>query len=403
MELSDLPIDLLLRILPIEDHLLDLPNKIIIPWLNLLPQRRSFRMLGNSGVCCETYPPSFITWDGYYSYKYGKDSKTIKESVAKVTKKFENNIYVKDGTSVDAKYYKKFIIFDFAAVIDLCLKRKCPWSCFQVWTGNEDERVNLWTHYFAVDGDSNDEVGKSCHVGLHASAKMTAELNQKLKNSESDISWKIDIYPSLFKNVDKVELAMSFDDFMEMKQNITNTKDHLAPRDLRIRFRSVGVKVKKKDHPADFLIEWVTDLFGLDKVQNFTLHYFIPQSTCKNLKRLLRQMPKLLQLDLSFGKLDFEKVVWMLPFKTVDCHIQVRVDEDYFESKKFTNASGLWNVDVQDTSVIVGCVRKPIADNTVVYKLSLAKSIRVWLNYRRWKRKQRKLERLNRKCDENIE
>ncbi|KAI5957551.1 hypothetical protein KGF57_003245 [Candida theae] len=50
MQLSDLPIEPFIRILPIEDHLLDLPIEIIVPWLNLLPAAESFRIIGDSGI-----------------------------------------------------------------------------------------------------------------------------------------------------------------------------------------------------------------------------------------------------------------------------------------------------------------------------------------------------------------
>lgn len=50
MDLSDLPVELLVKVLPIEKNLLHFPKETIIPWLNLLPQVKLFRILGNSGV-----------------------------------------------------------------------------------------------------------------------------------------------------------------------------------------------------------------------------------------------------------------------------------------------------------------------------------------------------------------
>jgi len=70
-----------------------------------------------------------------------------------------------------------------------------------------------------------------------------------------------------------------------------------------------------------FPIKWVTDIFEVSQVQVFALHYFRPNTTIGNLDLLLFKLFNVIKFDLSFEKLDFEKVARLLPTNNINYHL----------------------------------------------------------------------------------
>lgn len=119
MQLSDLPIELLVRVLPIEGYLLYLPNETIIPWLNLLSQVELFRILGDSGcsmALTKKHPKVYTTILGKRCTKCGICFEEVDAALRKVFEKFAYKIFITTEQSIEAKYYKKYIVFDFETV-----------------------------------------------------------------------------------------------------------------------------------------------------------------------------------------------------------------------------------------------------------------------------------------------
>lgn len=155
MQLSDLPTELLVRVLPIEDYLLDLPNEIIIPWLNLLPQVELFRILGDSGCGCKLtnkHDIAHTTLSGKICTKYGDCFETTDAGLRKVFDKFDCKMFIKTGQSIEAKYYKKYVIFDFEAIRHLICEYYHLLGCLRIWTDCDRQFVDLWTPYFVWNG-----------------------------------------------------------------------------------------------------------------------------------------------------------------------------------------------------------------------------------------------------------
>ncbi|CAD1811079.1 hypothetical protein K4G60_g1442 [Candida parapsilosis] len=119
MNLSDLPIEVFARVLPLEDHLLDLPGKTIIAWLNILPSMKSYQLLGGSGygfALTKGYWPLPFTASDRTLDKYGQDFRSANVCVQELNPKFENRVYIKAGPYAEPKYHKKYIIFDIETV-----------------------------------------------------------------------------------------------------------------------------------------------------------------------------------------------------------------------------------------------------------------------------------------------
>ncbi|CCG25001.1 hypothetical protein CORT_0G03240 [Candida orthopsilosis Co 90-125] len=130
MPLSDLPIDILARVLPIEKHLVDLPHRILLPWLNLMPQKRCFRILAESGI-------------GAFK-RHGKNRDRLRiVSIPETSKgidignfthiltywdqlsaKFFCKIFINfgDEQNLSIKYHREYIIFNYTMVKDLVIK-----------------------------------------------------------------------------------------------------------------------------------------------------------------------------------------------------------------------------------------------------------------------------------------
>ena len=397
MQLSDLPTELLVRVLPIEDCLLDLPNEIIIPWLNLLPQVELFRILGDSGCGCKLtnkHDIAHTTLSGKICTKYGDCFETADACFKKVFDKFNHRIFIKTGQSIEAKYYKKYVIFDFETVRHLVCEYYKLLCCLQLWTGCDRQFIVLWSYYFVWDlSDGGKKVSVLHPSRFHVSNELIKFSNSWFNDNELLSHWIIATYQRGFLSLKNLELVMSVDEFIEMRNNVSYMGSFLQPREVRIYLslvqNSVGEAVST-ECPTDFPIEWVTDLFVVKKVQIFTLHYFDSNTTFDGLGALILKMPRLLELDLSFGKLDFEKIAKLLPFKNNDCHIQVKVDKSFFEAYLFKCIYSIWRIDVQDTYVEVGYVKRALSCGSTVEPLTLARCVSLWLEYRRWKRRQRK-------------
>lgn len=397
MNLSDLPIEILTRVLPIEDYLIDLPTEIIVPWLNLLPQVKLYRIIGDSGYGAnldKEFWPLRLTVSGKTLNKYGQSFETAKACVAKMNDKLRYRVFIKAGHYVEAKYYKKYVIFDIEAVGHLVQEYYKLLFKLHLWPGNDRLFVYLWCHY--CDWDLSTD-GKNATFIHHSKFRYDYVLTKLAKIWFTGDKVLMSIAKKSaqrhFELIENLELSMSVDEFMEMKTHYSFLSKSLRPKELRIYLNlvenSVGGVVSTKC-PADFPTEWVTGLFEISKVQVFALHYFNPGTTVNDLGLLLYKMPNVIELDLSFGKLDFEKVARLLPFKNIDSHIQVKVDKNFFETYQFTHIRHVWRIDIQDTFVVVGYIKRAIVYESTTKPLTLVQCLGTWFRYL-WERNHNKL------------
>lgn len=191
--------------------------------------------------------------------------------------------------------------------------------------------------------------------------------------------------------IENLEITISVDEFIQMKSHFTFLNKILAPKELRIYLSLVKnstSEARGTKCPANFPMEWVTDLIDISKVQVFSLHYFDPNTTANGKGLLLSEMPNLIELDLWFGKMDFERVARLVPYKDIDCHIQVKIDRQFFEEYHFKHIKSVWKIDIQDKVAVVGCIKRARYDSNS-QSWTLYKHFITWLIYR-WGRIQGK-------------
>lgn len=125
---------------------------------------------------------------------------------------------------------------------------------------------------------------------FHVSNELIKFSNSWFNDNELLSPWVMESCQDWIQWIENLELVMSVDEFIEMRNNVSYMGSFLQPREVRIYLglaqNSVGEAVST-ECPTDFPIEWVTDLFVVKKVQIFTLHYFDSNTTFDGLGALL--------------------------------------------------------------------------------------------------------------------
>lgn len=120
----------------------------------------------------------------------------------------------------------------------------------------------------------------------------------------------------------------------------------------------------------------------------FSLHYFDSNTTANGIGLLLSEMPNLIELDLWFGKMDIERIARLVPFKDIDCHIQVKIDRQFFEEYQFRHIKSVWKIDIHDKVAVAGYIKRARND-LILQTLTLHEQLIASLRYR-WRRMQGK-------------
>lgn len=392
MHLSELPVEILARVLHFEDYLSRLPREIIIPWLNLLPQAKLYRIIGESGfggIVTKEKWPYCISLSGKVCNNYGQSFETVKAHVSKINKTFMNKVFVKSGAmqNVQPKHRKKYVIFDIEAVGHLIQKYLQMLFNVRLWTGDDRLYVYLWCPYM-----HRYTYRPSKYISLMHPSKFNYgyELmnltrawftgNQKLLKKARNFT------QCHFECIDSLQLSMSMRELKDMRTHYSFLSKSLQPKELKMYLNLVNT-----DFPSDFPIRWITEVFNVSKVQIFSLHYFDPNTTINEIDLLFEEMPNILELDLSFGKLNLKEVARLLPYKDSECHIQAKVDRHFFETYQFKHIKSVWKFDVKDTYVVTGYIKKAFVSDLSIKRLSLGQCLRTWFRHR-WEINQEKLE-----------
>lgn len=131
------------------------------------------------------------------------------------------------------------------------------------------------------------------------------------------------------RNLKHVEMDMALESFtvLRKKLNESMTECHkIAPKSLHIYLKLE----KDQAHPQIFPIEWITSIFNLQSVEEFSLHYYKKCTSLAYMSDWIEKMPHLKSLNLGFGKLNFAQI----PRQLEDAHhnsktnIQVKVDKN---------------------------------------------------------------------------
>ncbi|KAG5421140.1 hypothetical protein I9W82_000230 [Candida metapsilosis] len=344
MELSDLPVQVLCKILPFENYLLDLPNETIIPWLNLLPQRESFQLLVENGlshfqVNPETKVVSMTTLSNkevilcprqkYSAYNWRKE--LCCKFVQKVFISFETN-------PIDLKFYKSFVIFNFRVVKRLLLEYYPSISLFFTWNGS-DVSANLvpfWSHFFSLEQHNfgYHTTSLTFPSDLDANSQFRTFFNYRLYNYNPKITdWLYERRRFVMSYMKIIKVSVSLLQLEKIRNQIKCGRNQKAvqptPYELKINITS-----EKSDdyYFAEFEARWVSDIFNLGKVNSFSLYYFNSETTIINLQQILRKMGHLSRLELSFGKLDIGMIPKSVPRFNVTYDLKVKIHRSSYRS-----------------------------------------------------------------------
>ncbi|KAG5422233.1 hypothetical protein I9W82_001328 [Candida metapsilosis] len=179
--------------------------------------------------------------------RYGDCPETVQERLDKVNDKFRWKVFINDGVQVEAKCYKKYVIFDFDIVKHL-IYEYCKLSCsLGVWTGCEQQFAYLVSLDFTIRG-------RKCSLKIHTSAKLMEKFHCR---HEQERSLRVRRYRWILKTIKKPDPNMSAQECNKMKDNNTGThsRDGWDPFKLSffVKFikRDLGQDVSTND-PIDF-------------------------------------------------------------------------------------------------------------------------------------------------------
>lgn len=378
MPLSDLPIDILARVLPIEKHLVDLPHRIRLPWLNLMPQKQCFRILAESGI--GAFKRHGKNRDRLRIVSIPETSKDIDIGNfthiltywAQLNAKFFCKIFINfgDEQNLRIKYHKEYIIFNYTMVKDLVIKYVGFLSKVYIWIGRNDIQMYSFMCFWVLKSRHRRHSIVSVQYPLIVDANSSEALVNFSKNllQQEYHSFAIQQFRRIFFSWIRVfELTMSIHQYLEIKLHLikSDSRHHLKPEFL-LMYLTHNTELKqphgshvgpKSDLFLDFQNEWITDVFTTTQVKEFTLDYFSPQSTFYNFINLLPFIPNVSVLNLSFGILEFFNIPRVVLSKPFDLHIQARVDKQYYESVQYIYARTIWNTEIFDDCVVLSCIK----------------------------------------------
>ena len=350
-----------------------------------MPQAKLFKILGDSGYgfqFVEGHWPLKITLSGKRFTKYGECFTSAKDCIEKFGRKFSRKIFIKTGHHIKAEYYKKYVFFDIEAIEHLLQDYFGILLDIRLWTGDDKQFVQLRLHYCYLDFPLT---RKNAIFMTDPKIQFNNELiNNRFIRNEVEVPSIMKLTRYRLQWIENLEITMNVDEFIQMKSHFAFLKKILAPKELRIYLSLVennASEAKGTKCPADFPIEWVTDLIDISNVQVFSLHYFDSNSTANDIGLLLSEMPNLIELDLWFGKTDIERIARLVPFKDIDCHIQVKIDRQFFEEYQFRHIKSVWKIDIQDKVAVAGYIKRARYDSNP-QSWTLYEHLITWLRYR---------------------
>ncbi|KAI5964497.1 hypothetical protein KGF57_000989 [Candida theae] len=334
MKLYHLPIEILAKVLPIQDHLLKLPEGTIISWLNLLPQRQRFILLAESGIGVgeEHFGPGVLYTTLSGRKFYVRKLLGIYFYINALRERFVPLLYINFGGTLKFKYQRNMIVFSFDQVKDLMMEYYCILPFLKTCAG-PDGSIVLGSIPFLTVGEE--------FLWQRSAVFSAPSLNDELDKLHSQILLGGDIVAETMKlirsytliNLVEVELNLTVQEYVEFKHNIARFDSALLLRPIKLwvdlTFDDVSVQKLQGNNAEneigeDFPIGWITEVFMITFVKSFVLHYQHITSRFSKIPDLLGRMPLLEQVVLSFGELDIENVSKLMK-KRQPCRIQINV------------------------------------------------------------------------------
>lgn len=380
MELHELPIDILLKVLPIQQNMLNFPRQTIISWLNLLPQKQLFCLLANSAIGL------YEAYDAVNGIIYVRTMsglarlvKITMDDKLKLDDTFRFFVFINFGPLVGKKYFNKYLIFDFQHLgAELLFENFSLFHFICIWTGDEGFFSRPWTPFMAF------ELGSQFPTSLHISCPSQLELNKDFGSLFSNSILRNDSYlgnlfvtirQKLFRIAKVVKVNMTVSQYVTFAKHMQNScsRSCLYPHTLsvRITFEGIGSNSSRSsssssvqthdNYLADFPSNWINQVFNLSAIKSFTLHFLAPNTQINQLASLLYNMPKLTLLDLSFDSLDVLQIPEMIRPKREPLSIQIQMNYKhcFFQLDYWLEVADRWLVSFNGYYAILNYESEP--------------------------------------------
>ncbi|KAI5968684.1 hypothetical protein CANMA_002120 [Candida margitis] len=365
MESSDLALVLGI-LLSLTDSSKAVPRKIIIHWLNLLPQRESFMILAGSGIGMKregfdgdirlTLPlrePRFLRPGG---------RRWSSSTILLFVSLLENVTFINFGAPIGNKYYKEFVIYDFQCVKDLIYIYRSFVPFLHVWTGGDENAIiPFWAHFamFSRYPLTVDDYKVTYPVQFEASKDFNLCFNHPFfQRWRSKLNENLLPRLCMFQHIRSLEISMTVDQYTNYMSHMQDSFSNYYARPVNLCVR-LSFDANDTESPPNFPIRWITDTFITTEVESFALHYFAPNTQFSQLFSLLSKMPHLHKLILSFGYLEISEIVQWAP-KTKKCleQIQLKIARNCFKLLPVQEVREQWSTFFLDEYVLLNYIKK---------------------------------------------
>ncbi|KAG5417241.1 hypothetical protein I9W82_004874 [Candida metapsilosis] len=366
MDLSDLPVQVLCKILPFENYLLDLPYETIIPWLNLIPQRESFQLLVENGLSqfkinSETKIVSMTTLSNKEVILRRRQKYSAYDWWTALSRKFMQKVFISFETNpIDSKFYKSFVIYELKDVRRLLLEYYPSSPFLFIWNGSDipANLVPFWMHFFSLEKYSVTyyHTSLSFPSNLDANSQFTTFFNYRLYNHNPKInSWLREQRTMTMSRMKNIKVSVTLLQLIKIRNQIKCGRAQRAVRPTPYVLQIYITSDKSDDYYfAEFDATWVSDIFKLKKVECFIFHYFNPETTIINLQQILRKMRHLDRLELSFGNLDIDTIPKLVPRFNVVYDLKVKIHRSCYRNLQLNGEiKENWHVFYQNEDYVV--------------------------------------------------
>ena len=402
MQLFDLPVEVLLKAIPVKENLLAWPIDVICKCMNLLPQIDMFELLVEVAYGTDIYKKASLSKSAIGVNSNPREVNILWSDVRRTmlvfARKLEKSIYVTTEDTIDAEFYKKYIFFDFGVVKHLAVYYYFIQTVLQIRTGDEHLRRYLVLPYYSLRG-----LEPFRELQISFPPKSDFILKPGLFNliygkifqiifEEADWFWR-----RAFINVHTIELNLSVKEYLRMTAEDMWSIVYLtpAPRVLRMYLRdenqmnnAIEDKWLEDNDTTMLSAHRVERVIELARVRLFSLQYSGSNTKLINVYRLICIMPFVAHFSIRFDGLDIGLIPNLLCRRQRQCYIQMKIDKASYRAQKSKHEAHNWDTHVFEDFVVLNCVHNgyDIVPFSVMYpnkgQRICLKRFRKWLGFR---------------------
>lgn len=346
MHLFDLPIDIISKILPVDEYVLKVPVSIGIKLINNLPSLKRAQSV-----------ISFLSGEDIHN----SDSPCQQFAFERMYSRY---IYVNTDIDIDPPYYNQYIILEFRDV-QVCAERYYRphppllfkhfstkgYKCLRFWTGKFRKSQYLW--YPEVSFSPLSTTNRTLAVfEMPDKVALTREQLEALQAVNQIFGCSIEHQRVFLSNLSSVTFNLTVGKYLDVRDSLACTSNCRRPRPkqlhIHLRFKRDYIENKKivstAPYPEALPLEWITDLFEPTNIQSFSLSYFAPGSTIDYPEDFLRSLRGASCINISVGELDITSLPVFPQFNGPSMYLQFKVGLEFYKRIKDRYHRGVWKV-----------------------------------------------------------